>query len=258
MSEISREQFLKLLAAGGASFFGLRAPLVAQEEKRGPLSPWARLKFTCRGGDNDDWNVHPNGDLNLIDAIRDQSTANVEKRWNVADVARLDTITRFPFLFMHGEMAPELGDTDRANLREYLLRGGFVFAEDCVRGKMRSDRSGDEFFRRMAEVELPKILPEAKLELLPNDHPVFHCFYHFNNGLPHMQGNPHGLHGMTVGGRLVSVLSPSDIHCGWVNGDKWFGTGKRLEAFKMGINIYLFAMSGNGASAVPENAPPAT
>ena len=153
---------------------------------------------------------------------------------------------------MHSEMGPELSDTDRANLREYLQRGGFLFAEDCVNGKMRSDRSGDEFFRKMAEVEYSKILPGAKVERLPNDHPIFHCFYHFKNGLPHMQGWPHGLHGVTVNDRLVSVLSPSDIHCGWANGDRWFGTGKRMEAFKMGVNIYLYAMTGAGGVAVPE------
>ncbi len=243
MDRIGRAQFLKLLATGGASFLGLHYSLPAFAGQRGPLSPWARLRFTCRGGDTDDWNVHPNGDLHLIDAVRDQSTANVEKRWNVADVAQLDSLVPFPFLFMHSEMAPELSETDRANLREYLLRGGFLFAEDCVMGKHRSDRSGDEFFRRMAEVDIPKILPEAKLERIPNDHPVFHCYHDFQNGLPHMQGVRHGLHGMTLDGRLVALLSPSDIHCGWTNGDRWFGNGKRSQALKMGVNIYLHAMS---------------
>ena len=106
MNEITRQQFLKLLAAGGASFFGL-PPLMFGEEKRGPVSPWARLKFQGRGGDGDDWNVHPNGDLNLIDAIRTESSANVEKHWNVAEVDKLATMTAFPFVFMHGDVAPE-------------------------------------------------------------------------------------------------------------------------------------------------------
>ena len=97
MNEINRKHFLKLLAAGGASFLGL-PPLALAEQIRGPLSPWARLQFPCRGGDLDDWNVHPNGDLNLIDAIRDQSAANVEKRWNVADISELESMTPFPFL----------------------------------------------------------------------------------------------------------------------------------------------------------------
>ena len=250
MSEIDRQTFLKLLAAGGAAFFGLpasRTLLTAEEAVRGPVSPWARLKYTCTGGDDDDWNVHPNGDMNLIDSIREQSSANVAKKWNVAEVAKLETMTPFPFLFMHSEVSPELEDSERANLREYLLRGGFLFAEDCVNGKMRSDRSGDMFFRRMIEVELPKVLPQAKVERLAYDHPVFHCFYHFENGSPHMQGIRHGLHGIMVDGRLVGLLSPSDLHCGWSNGDRWFGRGKQIQAFQMGINIYLYAMTQAGS-----------
>lgn len=249
---------MKLLAAGGASFFGVAPSIVSAQGSRGPVSPWARLKFTCRDNDNDDWNVHPNGDLNLIDAISDETSANVEKHWNVAEIAKLDTMTQFPFLFMTSEMAPDIDDTSRANLREYLLRGGFLFGDDCVKGKNRSDHSGDEFFRRMLEVELPKMLPDAKIELLPFDHPIFHCFYHFDNGLPHMQGIPHGLHGVNLNGRLVSVLSPSDIHCGWTNGEKWFGRGKQMQAFQMGVNIYLYAMTGQTQPAAPVAKPQAT
>jgi hypothetical protein len=244
MSTISRQQFLKLIAAGGASFLGLNPRLFGAEPARGPISPWGRLRFRCRGGDDDDWNVHPNGDLNLIDVMRSQSSANVGKRWNVADISNLETMSAFPFLFMHAERSPELEQSERANLREYLLRGGFLFAEDCVNGKGRSDGSGDEFFRRMAEVELPAILPGSKLERLPFDHPVFHCFHHIDGGIPHMQGKRHGLQGITLDGRLVALLSPSDTHCGWTNGDRWFGQGKQLQACKMGMNIYIYAMTG--------------
>ena len=279
MNDISREKFLKLLAAGGASFLGISRALRAQganqavsvntyegsttlnpgivqqktslplEARRGPLAPWARLKFTCRGGDNDDWNVHPNGDLNLIDVIREQTTANVRKHWNVAEVSNLDSMTAFPFIFMHSEMGPELEDNHRRNLREFLLRGGFLFAEDCVKGKLRSDGSGDEFFRKMQE-EFPKILPEGKLEKLPYDHPVFHCFHHFDNGCPHMQGKPEGLHGLTVKGRVVALLSPSDLHCGWANGYQWFSAAKQQQAFQMGTNIYLYAMTQDAVGQV--------
>jgi hypothetical protein len=244
---MTRRNFMRLMAACGASSLALSPLLALADNVRGPLLPWARLKFPCRGGDLDDWNVHPNGDLNLIDEIRAKTSLNVEKRWNIAESAYLETMTPFPFIFMHAEMAPNLGATDVANLREYLLRGGFLFSEDCVNGKGRSDKSKDEFFRRMRDVEFPRILPEAKLEKLPDDHPVFHCFYQFPNGLPLMPGRrPHGLHALSLNGRIVALLSATDLHCGWANGAQWFSRQKEIEAFQMGINIYVFALIEGG------------
>jgi len=134
MSQLTREQFLKLIAAGGASFLGLNPPASAQVPLKGPAAPWGRLKFIAENGNTDDWHVHPQGDLNLIDSVRDQTSTNLEKKWNVADVADLASMTPYPFLFMHAELAPVLDDAARQNLREYFLRGGFLFAEDCVHG----------------------------------------------------------------------------------------------------------------------------
>jgi len=242
MAQLTREQFLKLIAAGGASFLGLNAPAHATPPPKGPIVPWGRLKFTAENGDQEDWHVHPQGDLNLIDAVRDETSVNLEKKWNVADVADLGSMTQYPFLFMHAELAPVLSDADRQNLREYLLRGGFLFAEDCVHGYGHHGNVDNDFFFRAMVEELPKILPEAKLERLPSDHPVFHCLYHFDE-LPHMQGQRHGLHGLTYNGRVVALLSPSDLHCGWTDGDYWFGAGKTQQAMQMGTNIYLYAMT---------------
>lgn len=241
---MDRKQFLKILALGGSSFLGIRIPAWAQEQVRGSAVHWGRLKFQAEGGDLDDWNVHPQGDINLMDHLIDSTTVNLEKKWNVASVAKIEEMSRYPFLFMHAELPPELDAAARANLREYLLRGGFLLAEDCVVGKGRAGNnySNDRFFMTMVE-ELPKILPEAKFERLPKDHPVFHSFHHMPDGLPHMQGTPHGAHGLTLNGRLVALLSPSDNHCGWVNGDTWFGRGKTDLALRMGTNIYVYAMT---------------
>jgi len=253
MPQITREQFLKLLAAGGASFLGLGSAVAATQESKGPPVPWGRLKFTGENGDQEDWHVHPNGDLNLIDSVRDHTSINLEKKWNVADITDLKSMTPYPFLFMHAEIAPVLTDAERQNLREYLLRGGFLFAEDCVNGYGRHgmNRENDYFFRAMKN-ELPNLIPGTKFEKLPNSHPIFHCF-HTLNGLPLIQGigikgtpeamAEHGLWGLSYHGRLMSVLSPTDLHCGWTNGPGWFTEKQNIESVQMGTNIYLFAMT---------------
>ncbi|HEY0255958.1 MAG TPA: DUF4159 domain-containing protein [Candidatus Methylacidiphilales bacterium] len=243
MAQLTRDQFLKMIAAGTASFLGLQSTVYGQEAPKGPLVPWSRLKFIGEMGDDQDWHVHPHGDLNLIDSIRDQTSVNLDKKWNVADVDNLNSMVQYPFLFMHGEIAPILTPQSRQNLREYLMRGGFLFAEDCVCGYSHhgGNKLNDYFFRAMAG-ELTALLPGATFEQLSPDHPLFRCFYHFDVW-PHMQGYPHGPWGLTYNGRLAALLSPSDLHCGWTNGDTWFGTDKRIAAMQMGTNIYMYAMT---------------
>ena len=194
MPELTRPDFLKLMAAGGASFLGLQS-LAFASTPNGPLVPWGRLRYTGESGDNDDWHVHPNGDINLMDLIRNETTANMEKKWNVASISDLNSMVQYPFLFMHGEVSPVLDNGARQNLKEYFLRGGFLYAEDCVVGYNHhgNNKNNDFFFRTMAQ-ELPALLPGSTLQQLPNDHPVFNCFYHFTEW-PHMQGFPHGPHG---------------------------------------------------------------
>lgn len=63
-----------------------------------------------------------------------------------------------------------------------------------------------------------------------------------------MQGARHGPWGLTYNGRLISLLSPSDLHCGWTNGDRWFGQGQQIKAMQMGTNIYVYAMTQLGGA----------
>ncbi|MET0261365.1 MAG: DUF4159 domain-containing protein [Rariglobus sp.] len=248
---MNRKLFLQTLAFGGTALLAGRAlgqnvpaPNTAPV-KTGALLPWARMRFRARDQDDKDWGVHPHGDLNLIDHLTLNTTLNLSRKWNVADVAKLEDLTAFPFIFMHGELPPVFTDAERANVREYLLRGGFLFAEDCVigQGNLGNNRHNDFFFRHMAETELARILPEARLQRLERDHPIFHTVFDFKNGIPHMQGTPHGLHALVLNGRIVALLSPSDIHCGWTNGDQWFGRGASTRALQMGANVYAFAMT---------------
>ncbi|MEM8737308.1 MAG: DUF4159 domain-containing protein [Planctomycetota bacterium] len=259
-NRVSRREFVRHVAIGGSWFFTSPMTskvfadqgLIRQAERagygeipdQGALASWARLRFRTDAGENDYWDVHPQGDLKLIRAINKDVTAQVSNVWNVADVGNLDEMVRFPMLFMHSEATPGLNDQEKLNLREYMLRGGFLYAEDCVMGEF-GHHSGkgdwDFFFRKMSDV-LREIVPEATWERLPLDHPIFKMFYHLPKGQPHMQGQPHGAWGLTYKGRLMAYLSPSDAHCGWTSA-QWFGVRKSRDALKMGVNIYLYAMT---------------
>src|SRR5688572_20012706 len=155
MARVTRRDFTKLMAIGGASF--LASPMLREmfaseqlladvqrvgfgEHEKGAVSQWGRLRFRCTGNDDDDWNVHPHGDINLIGKINQDLSVNLSNQWNVADVGKLDDMIKLPMLFAHAECAPEMKEEEKKNLREYLERGGFLYAEDCVNGKFHHGR----------------------------------------------------------------------------------------------------------------------
>ena len=113
--------------------------------------------------------------------------------------------------------------------------GGFLHADD--------NYGLDESFRE----EIAQIFPDAELTEIPPDHPVFHTFYDFPEGLPKIHehdGNPPQAFGVFHEGRLVVFYSyESDLGDGWededVHGDS---EDLREAALRMGVNLFLFVL----------------
>jgi hypothetical protein len=208
------------------------------------VQSWARLSFPADTADS--WKVDPSGDLNLVTFIRENTAIHIPQYWFAADVENLSSVATFPFAFMHGQLPPKLTPTARANLREYLLRGGFLFAEDCV----QPDAVGPGFFEKMIE-ELAHLVPGATLGPLPNEHPVFHCLFDIPGGLPKLQGRATGLWALQLNGRVLALLSPADLHCAWTYGDAFAGVGTERAALEVGANIYVFAMTQSPTRTAP-------
>lgn len=206
------------------------------EPGRGSRASWARLKFRVKAT-IPDWYYHPEGDLSLIERIRGVTTANLTFSFNSPDVARLDEMIKYPFIFMHGQNPPSLSETERQNIREYLRRGGFIFIDDCVLGHPQLDL----FYVGMRQ-EMRRILPNARYVNFDNDknHEIFRCLYRLPNGMPHPQGRNHGLIGVYDKDRLVAIMCASDLHCAWA---QHLGRQKEQAALAMGVNIYVYAMT---------------
>jgi uncharacterized protein DUF4159 len=68
-------------------------------------------------------------------------------------------------------------DADVANLREFLLRGGTAMFDDF---------HGPIEFDNLA-AEMKRVFPDREIVDLPNDHPVFSCFYRLD-GYPQVPG----------------------------------------------------------------------
>ncbi len=191
----------------------------------------ARLQYEGGG----DWYANPSSLPNLLAAIHERTGMPVSGRPET--VRPLDpSLKDFPYLYMTGHGNVRFSAEERAALREYLLSGGFLHADD--------NYGMDESFRR----EMTEIFPEYELSELPPDHPVFDVMYSLPEGLPKIHehdGQPPQAFGIFHGGRLVVFYSyESDLGDGWEDPDVHEDTEDLREAsIRMGVNLYLYVLS---------------
>lgn len=190
----------------------------------------ALLKY--KGGG--DWYANPTALPNLIKFCNENLKTNLAAEpVNVEPGSR--DIFNYPFVHMTGHGNVVFTPVEARNLREYLLAGGFLHADDNY-GLAAS-------FRR----EMKKVFPEDELVELPWDHPIFHQKYDFPQGLPkiheHDAKRPQAF-GIIKEGRLVVLFTfETDLGDGWedteVHNDP---ENKRRQALQMGANIisYVF------------------
>ena len=130
----------------------------------------------------------------------------------------------------------------RENIREYLLRGGFLFVEACIHPTANPDP--DAYF--VAETRsLQAILPGLKITALPDRHDIFRAFFEIEGGPPHMYVNDgprwmrYPLHMLIYQDRNVGLLSMSGLQCGILHG----GSNLSDDCTRMFVNIYIYAMT---------------
>ena len=190
------------------------------------------LRLQYDGGG--DWYANPSSLPNLLAAIRDRTGLPVADR--EATASPLDPSLRgHPFIYMTGHGNVTFSPEEGAALRDHLLSGGFLHADD--------NYGMDESVRRQFEA----LFPARDLVELPPDHPIFHTFYDFPEGLPkiheHDGGPPQALGIFDEGRLMVLYTFESDLGDGWedpdVHGDP---LEVREAALRMGVNIFLYVL----------------
>jgi len=191
---------------------------------------------------------------NLVLALNEQTgiTAKVDAHLFVDS----QELFRTPFVFLTAQEAFQLTEREIENLGEYMRRGGFVFTDN---GNPSSEYS-------QAEASLRKIFKDALrgegvLQLIPNDHPIYHVFYDFDGppvgselsvgGLGSQRDgegavvarSSYHLEGVFVDGRLVAVYSDKGYVHTWA---RTFGNEPQL---RFGINAIIFALTQEGSIA---------
>lgn len=197
----------------------------------------ARLQYDGGG----DWYADPSSLPNLLAAIRDRTDLPVATR--EATVSLLDPSLRdYPYLYMTGHGNVRFGAAERTALREYLLAGGFLHADD--------NYGLDESFRR----EIATVFPDRELVEIPPDHDIFHVFYDFPEGIPKIHehdGEPPQALGIFDRGRLVVLYTfQTDLGDGWEDPDVHpeDSPETREAALRMGVNAFLHVLGQGGGS----------
>lgn len=260
---MDRRKFLKssvkgLASLGLAGTLGAGAwPALGQQGQQGPVQndPGRQVsdlnvrepnefmfsRFKYQGRWDSEWNNNPEADDLLLAFL--QKVANVKvspKTWEERLVSSEDLSKLYtsPFLFMTGIYDIQISDPDAKALGEYLRRGGFIYADDCVYEK-DGPSVGDFFFRGFAR-EAAKFIPGLKMEPVPPSHEIFNCFYDFQGQSPRNKGQKHPDMGLFLDGRMVCFLTPGDVHCGWWN-PRW--AANQEKCFKFGVNVIMYALT---------------
>ena len=190
----------------------------------------ALLKYDGGG----DWYANPTALPNLIYFCNKYLQTNLDEDYATVETGSPD-IYNHPFIHMTGHGNVVFSSQQAANLREYLISGGFLHIDD--------NYGMDPFIRP----EMKKVFPELEFEELSFDHPIYHQKYDFKNGLPkiheHDKKPPQGF-GLIYEGRLVCFYTyECDLGDGWEDSSVHSDSDeKRIEALKMGANIiqYVF------------------
>jgi len=188
------------------------------------------------------WKTREAGLSMLLNSFHEQTKTPVRfAREEVAlDSSRLYEV---PFVYLTGHQDFELSAAERTNLRNYLLRGGILFAESCC-GREAFDRS----FRR----EMARVLNGQKMERLPETHPLFL----YPNKVDAVQPraalarklNASGkikpvLFGINVNGSLGVVYAPHGLACGWELAQCPYCAGtSSTDALALGVNVLCYAI----------------
>ncbi len=190
----------------------------------------ARIHYSGGG----DWYSDPSSLPNLIKFLGENTQISVddeEVRLRPTD----PEFYQYPYLYLTGHGNVRFSAEEVTRLRESLLRGAFLHADD--------NYGMDASFRE----EIKRVFPNRDFIELPFDHPVFHIFYDFQNGLPKVHehdGNPPQALGMFDDDRLMILYTfECDLGDGWEDPEVHNNSEEiRLKALQMGVNIIYYAL----------------
>ena len=206
-----------------------------------------------RTGWTDDY---PRGDRTLVQMLRRFTRTHVRAVEQPVNPDDGDDIDYWPFMIVGLAGSWQLTDAQAANIREYLLRGGFMFCDSFFGGGY-GDRNWAYF-----EESLKRVFPDRPIIDLTDDHPIFHTVFDLPGMtkvmIPHVSmvmrggrgGLGYGLEPKWRGvvddkGRLMMLIAYNND-----NGDAWqWADDPRYPgelanlSLRLAVNVAMYAMT---------------
>ena len=195
------------------------------------------------------WHIdYPAAERNLLIQLRHHTSIKPNPHEKVVEVGSPELFD-YPFSYIAELGRLNLSKKEAENLREYLLRGGFI---------MMDDFHGTAQWKRFYK-QYKKIFPKRELKDIPMDHPIFHCFFKIDRLMQipapaaYRAGRTHEKDGFKVrcmgvfddNGRLMMMINfNTDLGDAWQNAAESFYPQKFSNmAFKMGINAIVYTLT---------------
>jgi hypothetical protein len=206
---------------------------------------------------------YPRSDRHLLAGVRRLTRIDTRSVEQVVSLDGTDEVFNWPVLYGVEVGHWNLNDEEAAQLREYLMRGGFFMCDDFHGSELYQDRympqalnEWDVFKRSM-----DKVFPDRPIEDIPDDDPIFHTMYDlqdrfqvpgaqvFETGITYEKGQsgkvPHWRCIRDDKGRvMVAICHNMDLGDAWEHSDE----ARYLEkwatlAYRIGMNYFVYDLT---------------
>ncbi len=206
---------------------------------------------------NSDWDCDPTAVPAMVDQFKVRTGMDAQallphKPLTFDSPEMLD----WPFVYLSAHYAFTLSEAEEKGLRQFIERGGFVYADDCLYGQT---------FGPAFQGLVTKLFPECEFKAIdlgtPGQKMLYHQKYSFKNvhesGVPMEFLNANPFLCLMFRDRMALVYSPQDIGCAWEissppTPSNPLGAGMhssdmnpqgREAGYRLGVNIILFSMT---------------
>ncbi|MBI2988895.1 MAG: DUF4159 domain-containing protein [Deltaproteobacteria bacterium] len=229
-----------LLLAGG--FTPKRAETSQAQEKSRATQQFVFAQLKYRGGD---WNPHPLAVTPLMEELMQRTSVEAALSRHEVSLTERDLFS-YPFLYMTGKYDFEPFTQEELDiLRRFLSYGGFLLADDAL------GQPGYGFDRSLRR-EVKRLFPEKEFRRLPSGHAALRSYYLLRR-VGGMRLVHSYLEGIYVGNATPVIYCHNDLSGAWERDQlgNWLnpcapgGEEQRRDAFHLGINLILYAMTEN-------------